>query len=253
MFSSLLALIGVVLELLILYRAFRSRSLREYPFFYAYVGCVLIVDVLSDLVFTFDRPAYQNLYWTTQLLTLVVGYGVILEVTRKGFEIYPGVERVSRSVVLGVFLAVFSYVGFKALTANNWSPASSMWELERDLRAVQALVLAGVLVLIVYYTIQIGRNLSGIILGYGLYTTFSIISNALRSYQGSRFHQTWLLIQPYTYFACLLIWTVALWSYQPNPVHERGLQLEVDYESLVGRTRGMLGAMRSLLERSARS
>lgn len=252
MLSWLLSATGVLLECLILYRALRTRSATEYPFFYAYLGCVLVVDVLSDAVFKFDRPAYENLYWTTQLLTLVVGYGVILEVTRRSFESYAGVERMSRALVVGVFLAVFGYVGLKALTANNWSPAHSMWELERDLRAVQALVLAGALVLIVYYGIQIGRNLRGIILGYGLYTTFSIMSNALRSYQGTRFHQTWLLVQPYTYLACLLIWTVALWSYQPGPASEAALQLEADYESLVGRTRGMLGTMRALLERSAR-
>lgn len=253
MFGWLLTFAGVLLESLILFRALRRRSFSEYPFFFSYVACVLIIDIVSDIVFRLDRPAYQNLYWTTQLVTLIVGYGVILEVTRKAFESYPGVERVSRALVLGVFLAVFSYGGLKAITAENWSPSHSMWELERDLRAVQALVLAGALILIVYYSIRIGRNLGGIVLGYGLYTTFSIVSNALRSYQGTRFHHIWLLIQPYTYLVCLLIWTVALWSHQPNPEPEGGLQLESDYESLVGRTRGMLVTMRALLERSARS
>lgn len=252
MFGWLLTFAGLLLESLILLRALRGRSFSEYPFFFSYVACVLMVDIVRDIVFRLDRPVYENLYWTTQLVTLIVGYGVVLEVTRMAFESYPGVEQVSRALVLAVFLAVFSYGGVKAITAEDWSPAHSMWELERDLRAVQALVLAGALILIVYYGIRIGRNLGGVVLGYGLYTTFSIVSNALRSYQGTRFHHTWLLIQPYTYLVCLLIWAVALWSYEPNPEPEGGLQLESDYESLVGRTRGMLGTMRALLERSAR-
>lgn len=249
---ALLSSAGVFLEIVVLYRAFRTRLFQSYPLFFAYLGSVLVFDVCCDLAYRFNRASYSETYWTVQFLSVIIGYGVILEVTRKSLEKYPGVERISRALVLGVFLAVFAYVGLKSLTANNWSPANSMWELERDLRAVQALVLAAALVLIVYYGIQIGRNLRGIILGYGLYTTFSIMSNALRSFQGSGFQQTWLVVQPYTYLACLLIWTVALWSYQPNPVPEAALQLEADYESLVGRTRGMLGTMRALLERSAR-
>lgn len=252
MSSLALSYAGVFLELAVLYRAFRTRLFQSYPLFFAYLGSVLVFDVCCDLAYRFSRPSYVDIYWTVQFLSVLIGYGVILEVARKSFESYPGVERMSRALVLGVFLAVFAYVGLKSLTANSWSPAKSMWELERDLRAVQALVLAGALVLIVYYGIEIGRNLRGIILGYGLYTTFSIISNALRSYQGSGFHQTWLLVQPYTYLVCLLIWTVALWSDQPNPRPEAALELEADYESLVGRTRGMLGTMRELLERSAR-
>jgi hypothetical protein len=252
MSSLLLSLTGVLLEVLVLYRAFRSGCLRAYPLFNAYLGCVLLVDISCDIAYRVSPSTYPAVYWTTLFLTLIVGYGVILEVTRKAFDNYPGVERLSRAVVLGIFMVVFAYVGLESLGGSNWSPENSFWELERDLRAVQALVLAGALGLIAYYQIQIGRNLKGIILGYGLYTVGSIVSNELRSYGGTPFHVMWRAVQPYTYLVCLFIWTVALWLYQPNPEPEAGLELEADYESLAGRTKEMVVAMRSLLERSAR-
>lgn len=243
----------VLLEVLILCRGVLSTLSARYRLFYAYLFCILMVDICRDLLYVIDRPAYANFYWATQFLSVLVGYGVILEVTRRAFESYPGAERFSRVLILGIFVVVFAYVGSEALTQSQWSLGSSVWELERDLRAVQALVLIGALALIAWYRIQIGRNLSGIMLGYGLYTGSSVMSNALRSYAGHPFHATWRAVQPYTYLVCLVVWAGALWSYRPNPLPHPALRLEGDYDALVGRTRGMLGSMRSLLERSARS
>jgi hypothetical protein len=243
----------VLLEVLILSRGVFSRLFARYRLFYSYLFCILVVDICRDLLFVIDLPAYKSFYWPTQFLSVLVGYGVILEVTRRAFESYPGAERFSRVLILGIFLVVFAYVGSDALTQSQWSLGNSVWELERDLRAVQALILIGALALIVCYRIQIGRNLRGIMVGYGLYTGSSIMSNALRSYAGHPFHPVWRAVQPYTYLVCLLVWVSALWSYTPNPVPDPALRLEADYDALVGRTRGMLGSMRSLLERSARS
>jgi hypothetical protein len=247
-----LPLIGVFLEVLILYRALSKRLAGRYPFFYAYVACVLLVDVSSDAVYALHGATYRDLYFATEFLSLIVGYGVILEVTRKSFEPYAGAERFCRYLVVAIFFAIFSYVGVMGLGATGWSPASSLRELERDLRAVQALVIAGVVSVALYYGLHLGRNLGGIILGYGLYTASTVVALALRSYSGSFWSTATMLVQRYTYLVCLVIWVVALWSYRPNPAPDVGLSLEVDYEALAARTRGMLGTMRSLLERSAR-
>jgi len=253
MFGWVLPLMGVFIEALILYRCVHTGAVRKYPVFLTYVGCVLAVDIYRDLVYLLHGPSYRELYFATEYLTLLVGYGVILEVTRKALESYAGAERFSRYLVIGIFAAIFAYVGFEAATANGWSPAGSLRELERDLRAVQALVIASVLAVVLYYRIHIGRNLGGIMLGYGLYTGSTVVTLALRSYAGSFAVPATIAIQRYSYLLSLAIWVLALWSCEPNPVPDASMRLEVDYEALVGRTRGMLGTMRSLLERSARS
>ncbi|MGB0034852.1 MAG: hypothetical protein WBP79_05195, partial [Candidatus Acidiferrales bacterium] len=143
-------------------------------------------------------------------------------------------------------------VMYRSMTVLNWSAAKTYAELERDLRAVQALVLASILGVIFYYAIAIGANLRGMAIGYGLFVATSIANLALRSYRHQSFYDTWLVIQPLSYLISLMVWTVAFWRYQPNPVPAPPARIESDYLELVSKTRKMLGSIRSHLGRSAR-
>jgi len=243
---------GLLLESLILFRGFRNRILSKYPLFYAYIFCVLLLDISSYGVYGMSPGTYRNWYWATQIIILLVGYGVILEIVHKALSPYAGADRVAAVFVAGIFGLVFLFVIYKSLVAPNWSPATTYYELERDLRAVQAIVLASILGVIFGYGISIGRNLKGIILGYGLYIGSSIISLALRAYGGTSFHATWRLIQPYAFLVSLCVWATAMWSWQENPVPRMPDRFESDYESFALRTRALLGSLRSYLERTAR-
>lgn len=243
---------GILLEVLVLFLGIRSKLLSKYPLFYVYSLCVLAVDVSSFGVYGMGPPAYKSWYWITQLITLLIGYGVILEIVQKCLSAYAGAERLARYLILGVFSIVFSFVALRAWNTPNWVPAHSYGELERDLRAVQAIVLAGVLGIVYYYGVPLGKNIKGIIFGYGLYIGTSVMNLAMRAYAGPSFHQTWSVILPWSYILSLLVWVQALWSFQPNPAAAQETMLESDYESLATRTRGVVGAMRSYLGRTAR-
>ena len=243
---------GIILELAILGRALKAKFLRSFPLFYAYIFCVFLVDALSYGVYALGPAIYRNWYWGAQFVTLLVGYGVILEIVKKSFKDSAGAERVASSMVLTVFVVVFAYVIFQSLTSPKWTPAATYYELERDLRAVQAVVLAGVLAVVSGYRISIGRNLKGVILGYGLYLASSVISSELRAYAGSSFHAAWRLIQPYTFLISLCVWLIAMWAYQEIPGERPVPQLDSDYEAFAIKTRNVLGTMRSYLQRTAR-
>jgi ABC-type cobalt transport system substrate-binding protein len=252
MLTSFASWTGILLELLLLFLGIRRKLLSKYPLFYAYIFTVLIVDVMLYAVYRTNPSAYRSVGWATQFLSLVVGYGVILEIVHNCLAAYAGAERFARALILAIFAIVFSYVAVRSWTSPNWSPAHSYGELERDLRTVQAIVLAGILGVVYHYGVPLGKNIRGIILGYGLYIATSIMNLEMRAYAGASFHQAWSLILPWSYFLSLLIWVKALWSFQPNPAPAREMILESDYESLATRTRGVLGAMRSYLERTAR-
>jgi len=250
----IIALVGMLLDSLILYRAFRAKLFGKYPLFYAYIACVLVVDVFRTAVYHLGSPlVYRDFYWATEFLSLVVGYGVIVEVIRKALESYAGAERFARIAVLAVFAAVFSFVSFQTFTQANWSPATSYRELARDLRAVQVLVLASILSVVSYYRIILGKNLKGIILGYGFCIAYSLISPALRSYFGPSIESFYRFGPSCLYFVCQSIWVMALWKYSPNPAPEMVPRLETDYESLALRTKEALGAMRSYIGRTVGS
>lgn len=246
-----IAILGLGLESLLLFRAIRGRSLTKFPLFWSYIACVFLVDVIRDISYSTHPASYRVLYVATQFLSLFVGYGVILEIVQKSLAHYPGAERVARAFVLGIFFAVFSYVMIKSGTEPQWSPGTTYGELERDLRAVQAAVFITIFGILFYYGIAIGRNLKGILLGYGLFIGVSVLTLALRAYGGEIFDPWWQPALQYSYFASLLIWTVGLWRYYPEPLPQSS-QFGADYDALASRTKGAVSWVRSYLERTAR-
>ncbi len=252
MTSQILWWSGPALEFLILLRAVRGRFITKYPFFYSYVFCVLIIDCISNPFHRVDPSLYGVWYWSTQFLTLIVGYGIILEISNHALEAYPGAERCSRYLVIALFAIIFGYVALQGLLSTHWSPAATNAELERDLRVVQALLLVSILFVVSYFRIALGRNLKGIILGYGLFLGTSVIILAFQSYAGKSFQAIWSVSQPFSYLASLAFWTAALWSYQPNPEPDVPSTLEADYKVLAMKTKGMLHLVRSSLGKAAR-
>lgn len=243
---------AMFLEGTILFRAVYRKMASKYPLFYTYLAVVLAVDLARYIVYTFDPFAWAMFYWSTQFVSVLVGYGVILEILKQALDPYPGAERFGRYLVLGVFVAVFAFVAFRSATRSNWSPAATTVEFERDLRAVQVLVLMSILSVMFYYRIAVGRNLKGIILGYGLFIGTNMMNFAVRSYAGHQFNAWWKVFQPHSYVMVLIIWAGALWSYYPNPIPKLPQRVESDYDTLASGTRGALAAMRSHLGRAAR-
>ncbi|MFZ0520764.1 MAG: hypothetical protein WAN14_00565 [Candidatus Acidiferrales bacterium] len=253
MLSLLLWRAGLVVEFLILIRAVRSRMVTKFPYFYSYVFCVFCVSLglyIGDAL----RPGfYDHWYWPTQFATLVAGCGVALDVVRHAFGFYPGAERVAWLACLGIFGATFCYVGLKSAKLAEMTPLAVTVELERDLRVIEALLLVTILAIVFYYGIALGRNLVGVIVGFGTYVGVSLVTLAVRAFLGPRFNAIWVILQSGAYLFSLAVWMIALWSYSPQPVPADRTRIDDDYEALVGATRQILGSLRSYFKRTARS
>jgi hypothetical protein len=253
MLSLLLWRAGLVVEVLILIRAVRSGMLTKFPYFYAYILCVCGVSLALYVGYALSHGFYNRWYWPTQFATLVAGCGLVLEVVRHAFEFYPGAERVARLACLGIFGATFCYVGFKLARRVELTPATVTVELERDLRVIEALLLVTILTIVFYYGITLGRNLVGLIVGFGAYVGVSLMTLAVRAYMGHSFNAAWVILQSGAYLFSLMVWMVALWSYSPQPVPTHRSRLDGDYEVLAGATREILNSLRSYFKRTARS
>jgi hypothetical protein len=235
---------GLFLDAAILFRSYRGRSFAKYPYFYTYFTCIVIVDLTRYFVYTHDPPAFRNWYWSTQFLSVAIGYGVILEIVRHALARYPGVARFGSRILWTSFFAVLTYIASKSLTVTNWSAAATGAELERDLRTVQAFALAGILILISHYRIEIGRNLKGIIAGYGLFIALSVMNLAVQAHAGASIQGVLRSFQSYSFFISQFVWITALWSYQPSPKAAAAGMLESDYKTLSHWTKEMLRALR---------
>jgi hypothetical protein len=248
----LLWLTGLLFEFLLLARCVQTRTFTKYIYFYSYIFCVFAVSAGLYVGRSVSPALYDAWYWPTQFATLGIGFGVVLEIVRQALAAYPGAERIARLASCAVFAATFCYVEWHVARRMIWSTSNATVELERDLRVIEALVLATVLAIVFYYRIELGKNVTGMILGFGAYIGVSLTTLALRSFVGPRFDTSWGLLQSGSFVFATAVWTVALWSYSPNPDPPAGGGGGAEYDALVHGTRARLDSVRSHLGGVAR-
>jgi hypothetical protein len=243
---------GLFLRSAILLRGWRSQILRTYSWFYYYILAGLAGDIIVAIALQTDPHWYAGIYWATQFTTLAFGCAVILEIFRHVLRPYPGAEKFARSVLVATFAVLFLsaliYARMTALAASG-----SFIEAERDVRTAQVVFLVAILAVILHYGILLGRNMSGMMYGYGLYLSVSLLTLAFRAYAGLGFNPIWRLLQPLSSCLTLSIWLFALWAYHPNPTPNPGITLESDYQALASATKGGVNLLCSYLGRSVRN
>jgi hypothetical protein len=239
-----------ILEAILLARAIRGNYFGKYALFYAYLLCVFIQSLARFYVFSWHAGLYPYFYWATQFIDTLMGCGIIFELYRQGLVYYQGAARMARNLILFVFATVISKVLASAMSDVNFSLAMMGYDLERDLRIVQSVLLIVVIGLSYYYAIRLGKNLWGMMLGYGFFLGTSIINLTIRTQEGSSFQRLWEYLQPLSYVVVLGIWCAALWSYSPIEVPVPGANLETDYQSLLIQTRTRVAKARNYLSKA---
>lgn len=241
---------GVAVETLLLVRGASAGLFRSYPSFYCYMGFVLTQSCVRFVVFHYFPDSYAYFYWCTEILSVLIGCAVVFEVYRVGLESYPGTARMARLLLLLLFAAAILFGIFKSLNAPGWWAETTVMELERALRLVQALALVVLISLFLMYSIPFGRNLRGILFGFGFFVGCSLFWLSF-VYKGSPgFQSVWFVLYPGLYCLCLCIWLAHLWSYAPQPVPARTPLLEQNYQEMALLTRRRLDQVRSYVGRA---
>lgn len=233
---------------LLIVLALRGKYFTKYPVFYSYLSFLMAGGLLRVCVLTLAPDRYLITYWSTQLLVVAGTYCVLWEIYRKVLAPFEGAAKMASGLVLAVFFTVLGKTFFSKLLAQDRISAWVM-ELERDLHTVQAILLLLLVSLILYYRIPVGRNLRGMIFGYGFFVGASIILLTLRSYIGTSFQVGWQYLQQASTLGTFLIWCFTLYSYQPSPLPEAETELERDYALIAGRTQRTIARARGYLVR----
>ena len=248
---SLLSL-GTILGVILLLRGWQTGNLTKFPFFYAYIFSAFLASIIADFLLLTYPKAYRPFYWPAQFATLFLGCGIVLEIFGHVLSVYPGARRFARAVCGIVFCAIFSV---ELLYPHGRIPAVARIELERNVRTAQIIFFVAIVSVILHYRIPLAGAIRGMLHGYGLYLGTSLVTLALRYYDGAngggRWDDVWRFIQPTSFDVSLLIWTVALWRYSPNSAAS-GTTPDADYQSFAASTRKTLGAAWSHLGRSVR-
>lgn len=244
MFTNFIWFVAIALQATILLRGFANKTLHHHPYFYSYLGYVVLQDLLRISVYASHPEHYPKIYWLTQFVGLLFGCGVVWEIYKLALRPFPGAQRVTRYVfavaALVLVLNAASGIGHSSL---NWA-ASTTLDLERDLRFLQAIALSALLSVFTFYGLSLGRNLLGLILGYGIFVGSSVIALAARARFGEEFQRGLQYLQPSLYVVVLLIWCASLWKHSPAENFSRKPMAE-DYLRLVDSTQRRLGQLRS--------
>ena len=244
--------VAIFLEGLLLVRGFQQKLFRQYPFFYSYILFVFLEEFLRFIAYHWDAKLYFKVYWSTQYLSLVVGSTVIFELYRIGLRAYPGTARMARASLSIVFAVIFVKVlENPTLGLFPWLAFKSE-QLERSLRVVQASALLVLVAMCIWYAIPFGRNLKGIVYGYGLFISMSVLQLTAASRLWNHIGVVWSYIQPCSYLMVLGIWVGALWNFDHVAESRPDSKTGGDYGALADSTRGLLEQARARMGSAVR-
>lgn len=238
---------GIALEILLLVRAFRTRLRLAYPIFYVYILFVVTQSFLRLAVHHYRDDLYSYVYWSTEFIGVVIGCGIVYEIYHLGLASFPGTARMARILLTIVFVIALAKALADASNDPRWWAEATTIDIERAMRTVQAGAILAIAALFLVYDIPFGRNLKGILLGYGLFIGVSVIWFTFLPAEGYQYRHFWAFLGPITYALALGLWAVYLWSPQAQPEPLSNVRLEEQYQRVAARTRRRLQTVRGYL------
>jgi len=203
---------GYLLYLLLLGRSIMTGQQRSYPFFFSYVVFAFLSDAVLLVLLLLRFEHYVALNWVSYMVETLLWLAIAWEVFRKTFPRESALRPVAGGVLIGVLflLALLLYLS---------GPQPGIYLKAEFVRKIALSIVVWVLVVLVlarYYRVPMGRNIRGMAVGLLVLASSHIVNFAAVEIFPS-FTPIWSFLVPIMFVLTLLIWTVALWSYAPNP------------------------------------
>ena len=240
---------SIALEIALLVRGLHGQLVRRLPIFYGYITFVLAQE-FARLLTQPNPRIYWNVYWLTEFLGLAIGSLLIFEIYKVSLRAFPGAARMARNALAFVFLLAVAKVLENVWVSGGWELRSTAFQIELALRTVQAAAILALVALFLFYSIPFGRNLRGILLGYGLFIGERVLCLTFMPPEG---HHFWFYAYSAGYVVTLAVWLAHLWSYEAGPVANNDVPRDREYQSIAAATQRRLRAMRASVRKAVRS
>lgn len=213
-FSLAIALIQMALLLLLAWRAAKGKFIGRFPLFYSYVFYWLCWSTAVVISSQFFSHLQWTIFWRFFLVNMVAEFGVLVEISDHIFNPFPLIRRLSRVLTVCICI-VFCAVILPSLFQSG-SPTAALLGLGETTSITKAAIICLLLATARYYRLPLGANISGMILGLSVYVGVNVANFALAERLGRALYGTTFgLVGALSYTLCLLIWTAALWRYEP--------------------------------------
>jgi hypothetical protein len=215
MFTATLAITGFVLETALIVRAARGRFLSHFRFFYSYIAFVLAGTAASLALYRFLPIHHKSFFWFYFLITLVAEFAVLVEMSDHIFDPYPAIRQLGRFITLCTGTAFFFLYILPSLLQSRPSGITIL-DLVKRSSLTKAVIIIVLLAAARYYRLPLGRNISGMMLGFSGYLAINVANFALAEKYGAELYgRTFSVVGPLSFALGLLVWTIALWRYEP--------------------------------------
>lgn len=242
-----LAMISFALEATLLLRASHAGFLSEFPIFYSYVFVVLVTSSVDYLIYFLFPKYYASAYWFCFVVWLVAEFAVLLQASDHIFKPYHPIRRLGRLLTSCICLT-FLFVFIIPSLMQHRSSSMAMLDLVKMTSLTKSVLIVVLLGAARLYRLPLGKNISGMLLGFAIYLSVFIAIYSLAEIHGrERYGEVLQILDPLSFVIGLAIWNVALWRYEP--VLQGGRELERCAENISEPLTNRLGKYKSELTR----
>jgi hypothetical protein len=213
--SLVIAVVTLVLEATLILRARQGKFLSAFPLFYSYVAYMFPATTFVLLIYWLRPEHYANVFWFHFMITLVAEFAVLMEISDHIFAPYAAVRQLGRFLTITVCAVFFIFYVFPPLLESRPSDVA-ITELVKRSSLTKGLIIIVLLAAARYSRLPVGRNVAGIMLGFAIYLGTNVANFALLEKHGAELYgPTFGAVGPVSFTLCLLVWTIAMWRYEP--------------------------------------
>jgi hypothetical protein len=213
-YSEILALIGNLILMLIIWRGVIAGMIRRYPVFYGYVSFVFSASIVQLLVWEVwgrESAQYHYAYYLPTLLMPLLQFWVLWRIYRKVIgdtdKAWPPPRWAS------IFVAVMALLaGYKVMTVPELLLVFRYHAITLPVQVAICLVIFRAVAR--HSPGTLGRNVTGILLGMSLIVALQTINFTAYLFLDSSSTVFGFLVQ-FVYFLALGVFGWSLWDYRP--------------------------------------
>jgi hypothetical protein len=212
-----ISLCGFLLLSTILIRGIMGKCFKLFPLFYSYMIYVFCGTIVMYMVYWLDRQAYASAFWLYFLITILVEFSVLIEISDHAFRSLPVMRNLGRGLTIVISAAfMLIYILPVILWSSGRRPALFGFALRASV--AKAFVLAVLFIAARHYRSELGKNVAGLMLGLSVYLGVNIANLAsAKAFAPAVYGRIFWVMVPLSFTLGLLVWTTALWEYAPLP------------------------------------
>ena len=167
------------------------------------------------MIYWLDPQVYPSAYWIYYLVSILVEFTVLVEISDQIFRPFPAIRNLGRALTLAISLALgLLYILPAILGSTHRRPALLDFALRASV--TKAIILAVLFYVARHYGSELGRNVAGLMFGFSIYLAMNIAMLAAgKAFEPALSAKILWVMGPLASALCVLVWTVSLWELAP--------------------------------------